>query len=76
MLSVCLGHSPLCFDTGSHWQVPMVCLSLVPPGIGLQMCVAGWMLHVFWDSGLWSSLAQHHLLTTLSAVWPVVHAGI
>lgn len=40
-LSVCLDHFPLCFDTGSHWQVPRVCLSLMPPGIGLQMCVAG-----------------------------------
>lgn len=40
-LSVCLDHFPLCFDTGSHWQVPRVCLSLMPPGIGLKMCVAG-----------------------------------
>lgn len=41
MLSLCLDHFPLCFGMRSHWQVPGVCLSLLPPGIGLQMCVAG-----------------------------------
>lgn len=33
--------STLCFSTGSHWQVPAVCLSLLPSGIGLWACVAG-----------------------------------
>jgi hypothetical protein len=33
--------STLCFSTGSHWQVPALCLSLLPSGIGLWLCVAG-----------------------------------